>query len=60
MTFFASFIGRNVGAIGTFYRINTTVEASSSEEARLRLYDRFEHLTDLKLTPYPLVPKEQG
>jgi hypothetical protein len=37
-----SFIGRTAGAIGITYPIVAEVEAASEEEARLKLYDRYE------------------
>ncbi len=48
--FRASFKGREIGAIGIFYPISTTVEAKNKEEAKRKLYDRYEHLTGVKLT----------
>ncbi len=37
--------------LGISYRIETEVEASFEEAAALKLYDRFEHILDLRLTP---------
>jgi hypothetical protein len=45
----ASFTGRKVGAIGITYFIIDYVEAENEEQARLKLYDRYEHITGLKL-----------
>jgi hypothetical protein len=47
----AKFTGRNAGADGIFYPIETTVAGTDAEDARLRLYDRFEHITRLTLAP---------
>lgn len=43
-----SFIGRQVGAIGIFYKITATVEAENIEAAKLRLYDKYDHIQQLK------------
>lgn len=51
MTYQAKFTGRTVGAIGIFYPITTTVDGDNEDDARLRLYDRFDHIMGLKLTP---------
>ena len=51
MTYTAHFYGRTKGAIGVFYWIDTEVEASTADAARLALYDRFEHISGLTLTP---------
>ncbi len=56
-TYTATFVGRTKGAIGIFYRINTTVTADNPEAARLALYDRFEHITGLHLTPVTDAPE---
>ena len=49
-TYTAKFTGRKVGAIGIFYPITTTVQAENEEAARLKLYDKYEHIMGLKLT----------
>jgi hypothetical protein len=49
-TYQAKFTGREVGAIGIFYKITATVEAENAEAARLKLYEKYEHLMDLTLT----------
>jgi hypothetical protein len=51
MTYRAQFTGRLAGAIGIFHPITTTVEGDDPAAARLALYDRFEHITGLTLTP---------
>lgn len=50
-TYTAHFTGRKVGAIGIRYAINTTVEAESIEDAKLRLYDRYEHIGQCVILP---------
>lgn len=44
-----SFYGRQVGAIGRCSHFQTTVRAASYEEARLALYERFEHIGQVSL-----------
>lgn len=44
-----SFTGREVGAIGVFFHVNYTVEAKNEELAHLKIYDKYEHLTDVKI-----------
>lgn len=46
----ANFTGREVGAIGIFYDIKHVVEANNQEEAKLKLYDYYEHINNLSLT----------
>lgn len=50
VTYMAKFTGRNVGADGIFYPIETEVRAENPEAARIALYDRYEHIAGLKLT----------
>lgn len=45
----AKFIGRQLGAIGKFYRINICIIANNEEHAIKKLYEKYEHITDLKL-----------
>jgi hypothetical protein len=45
------FKGRTVGAIGITYRINTTVEAETPEAAQLKLYDKWDTITELEIKP---------
>ena len=54
MRYGAAFIGRRVGAIGVCYHITTSVCGDSEEQARLALYERFEHVHRLVL--YPILP----
>ena len=49
MEYKATFRGREKDAIGIFYQIDTTVQGNDDEGARLNLYDRFDHVTGLKL-----------
>ena len=48
-TYHARFQGRTVGAIGIVYMISADVTGDTPEAARLRLYDRFEHIQALRL-----------
>lgn len=48
-TYNARFTGRKVGAIGVSDEWFTTTSGLTEEDARLRLYDRFEHIQGLKL-----------
>jgi len=58
-TFTAKFIGREKGAIGIFYPIEATVTVAQASEtaARLALYDQYEHIQQLTLTPVDLEPR---
>lgn len=47
--YIAKFKGREVGAIGIFHQIQDVAFGDNEEEARLSLYDRFEHITGLTL-----------
>lgn len=58
-TYQASFTGRQVGAIGILYKINTTVSGKNKEAANLKLYDRYEHITGLTLTPIKKTSRER-
>lgn len=51
-TYRAVFQGRAKGALGIFYPMSTEVTAENEEAARLRLYDRFEHISSLRLTEF--------
>lgn len=44
------FIGRHVGAIGAFARISTTVKAESEEQARLKLYEEYQDISQLEIS----------
>jgi len=45
--FIATFTGREKNAIGIFYKITDIVEADDQEQARLKLYDKYEHIHQL-------------
>jgi hypothetical protein len=47
----AEFWGRTIGAIGVTSRYVVEVEADNLEAARLKLYDTYEHISGLRLTP---------
>ena len=51
ITYKAIFDGRKIGAIGVSGSITTEVKGENPEHARLKLYDRFDHIHQLKLTP---------
>lgn len=51
MLYYASFRGRQVGALGIFYDIHTLTEGEDGEEAQRNLYNRYEHISRLTLTP---------
>lgn len=53
MKFYATFNARNIGAIGITYPNTYTVEADTPEAARLALYEKWEHISHLKLTEIP-------
>jgi len=50
MKYKANFIGRKRGAIGINYSIETITEGKDKNEAGLKLYDEYEHISQLKLT----------
>jgi hypothetical protein len=47
--YLALFNGRRVGAIGTTSRFAVEVEGASPEECQLKLYDRYEHISSLRI-----------
>jgi hypothetical protein len=49
MEYRLTFLGRLKGAIGELYRHAVTVDAESSEAARLKLYDTHEHISLLTI-----------
>lgn len=51
MQYKAKFVGRKINAGGVFYEIETTVDGADPESARINLYERYEHITKLELTP---------
>ena len=50
-TFEFIFTGREVGSLGKFRKIKMQVIASSQKEAELKIYDKYEHVINLKLNP---------
>ena len=48
-TYTARFTGRKVSAIGITYYIVTQVDGENEENAALNLYDRYEHISGLRL-----------
>jgi hypothetical protein len=51
VTYIARFYGRTKGAIGIFYWITAEVDGADPDAARLALYDRYEHIQRLTLSP---------
>lgn len=49
MKYLARFTGQKINAQGIFYKIETTVEAENEKQAELKLYDDFDHISNLKL-----------
>ena len=49
-TYKFTFKGREIGAIGIFYSLSYTTQADTAENAVHKLYENFEHITDLKCT----------
>jgi len=45
----ASFVGRKNGAIGAFYNIKCECYGNNHEEAKMDLYNNYEHITQLTL-----------
>jgi hypothetical protein len=43
-TYRIHFMGRHIGAIGIFQEFTETVQAENDEAARLKLYDKYEHI----------------
>ena len=48
-TYRATFYGRQLGAIGSFYPIYDFIDADNEEKARIKLYDKYDHITRLTL-----------
>lgn len=48
-TWQASFKGRQKGAIGVFYHINVEVMADTLNEVIEKLYEKYEHISELKI-----------
>ena len=45
-----TFRGRKVNAIGIFYKIAIFIEANNIEEVNEKLYEKYEHISELKIT----------
>lgn len=45
----ATFTGRKLGAIGTFYPIRTVCEGNNEKEARSNLYSEYDSVLHLRL-----------
>jgi hypothetical protein len=51
-TYNVTFTGRQKNAIGIFYKISISIQApkdATAEEIRLKLYDDYEHISNLKI-----------
>lgn len=48
-TYIAYFTGRTKGAIGISQHYSTTVRGIDEEDARINLYERYDHILQLKL-----------
>jgi len=44
------FIGRHIGAIGSFVRFSTTIKSENEEQAKLKLYEEYEHVQHLEIS----------
>lgn len=53
--FAAKFTGRQIGAIGIFYPITAYCNGETADAAHLDLYNRYDHISRLTLTPVPIV-----
>ena len=47
-TYKVAFNGRKLGAIGIFINFNVKVQAFTRDEAKARLYNKYEHITQIK------------
>lgn len=55
MIYAATFLGRNLNALGVSHPQSTHCYGENEEQARINLYDRFEHISQLRLSPRPIV-----
>lgn len=55
MIYFAQFHGRQKNANGIFYPIQTHCYGDDPAAAELQLYDNWEHISRLELSPRPIV-----
>lgn len=60
MRYRALFTGKVRGALGISSRYMRDVEAPDEESARLKLYETYEHIGGLTLTPLDAEPDEDG
>lgn len=49
MRFIVTGHGRKVGAIGIFERFRCEVEARDEQEARIKVYDYYEHISGMRV-----------
>jgi len=49
-TYKARFYGRTINAIGIFYWIEVEVQGENEEQARLNLYEKYDHISRLTLS----------
>jgi hypothetical protein len=56
MKYLAKFVGRKVNAIGVWQVFTDYVMADNEEQARIRLYDHYEHMSQLTLEPRGEMP----
>lgn len=49
-TYAISFYGREIGAIGAAQAFDITLKAESDNDAITRLYERYEHITSIRVT----------
>lgn len=58
MHYLATFKGRRRNAIGKRYEVTAGAVGNNEDEARISLYENWEHITGLVLAP--LDPEQQG
>ena len=49
-TYSATFYGKQKGAIGVFLTYTTVVQGENETQARINLYNRYDHIMSLTLT----------
>jgi len=47
--YLVKFKGRKLNAIGKFYNISETIEASNETNLKVKIYDNYEHITNLTI-----------
>ena len=60
MRFRAKFNGRKLNAIGVMYDIKAICEGDNLEQAKFDLYNRYEHITKLRLKPIVVLGESDG